>query len=197
MICHHNENDYHLQIPAPGIDRENIVTIAQEDMNIGVCFTTHWTALRLAAQKIVENRALAEEIAQDAYLKLNKIDIELEVKHPLAYCYQVVRNLAIDHKRRHQMERQIFTAEEDGHDVATTTGTPEQIAISRQNLCIVAKVLEALPERTRQAFELYRLGGFTQRAIGEQLGVSATMVNFMVRDASDALLGCRHLLALE
>ena len=31
--------------------------------------------------------------------------------------------------------------------------------------------------------ELHRLDGFTQRAIADELGVSTTLVNFMIRDA--------------
>lgn len=164
---------------------------------VSECFAEHWPALRSAAQKIVDNPAWAEEIAQDAYLKVCEVAPTLEVRHPLAYCYQAVRHLAIDHKRRRQMEGRLFTVEEDGLEVPTATGTPEQIAITRQNLSLVARALDSLPERTRQAFELYRLGGLTQRDIGERMGVSAALVNFMIREASNALLGCRHLLALE
>ncbi len=35
----------------------------------------------------------------------------------------------------------------------------------------------------------------TQRQIAAQLGCSATLVNFMIRDVVDALRGCRDLLA--
>lgn len=173
------------------------MSITEQCPSAGASFVAHWSALRSAAQKIVENRALAEEIAQDAYLKVCEAEIELEVRHPLAYCYQAVRNLAIDHKRRLKMESQLFTIEDDGAEVVADGGTPEQIAISRQNLLIVADALGRLPERTRHAFELYRISGMTQRDIGAQLGVSATLVNFMIREASDALLACRHLLSLD
>lgn len=177
--------------------RESNLSTTEERQGAGTCFVTHWSALRVAAQKIVENRALAEDIAQDAYLKVCDAEACLEIRHPLAYCYQVVRNLAIDHKRRHQMERHLFTVEDDGLDVPAASGTPEQIAISRQNLRVVSDTLSALPERTRHAFELYRISGLTQRDIGTKLGVSATLVNFMIREASNALLGCRHLLAAD
>ena len=55
--------------------------------------------------------------------------------------------------------------------------------MTRQDLRLVADALSTLPERTRRAFELHRLDGLTQRAIADELGVSITLVNFMIRDA--------------
>ena len=43
--------------------------------------------------------------------------------------------------------------------------------------------VRACPSVRAGAFELHRLDGLTQRAITEQLGVSITLVNFMIRDA--------------
>jgi DNA-directed RNA polymerase specialized sigma24 family protein len=42
---------------------------------------------------------------------------------------------------------------------------------------------------------LHRVDGHTQQEVAAMLGVSATLVNFMVRDAMKALAGCRDLLA--
>ncbi len=48
-----------------------------------------------------------------------------------------------------------------------------------------------MPERTRRAFEMYRIHGMKQKEIGEALGVSTTLVNYMLRDA---MLRCREVL---
>lgn len=154
--------------------------------------------LRQAAQKIVGTRDLAEDVVQEAYLKLMAtVEDPPSVRQPAAYCMQVVRHLAIDRQRRLSFESQVFAAEEDGLDVQAPTGTPERIAISRQNLRLVERALAVLPLRTRQAFELYRVAGHTQKEIAELLGVSVTLVNFMIRDAVEVLAGCRHALQRE
>lgn len=108
----------------------------------------------------------------------------------MAYLYQTVRNLSIDHHRRSQLESNIF-AEEEGTEVSAGTHTPERIAIARQSLRQIVATLDQLPERTRKVFELYHLSGHTQRDIATMLGVSTTLVNFMLRDASEALEQCR------
>ncbi|MFN3988503.1 MAG: RNA polymerase factor sigma-70 [Rhodocyclaceae bacterium] len=155
-------------------------------------FVAHRRQLHRAAMKVLGNRERAEDVVQDAYLKILDAGIVFEVRQPLAYVFQVVRNLAIDAHRRGALEMGLFVAEEQGAYESVSVDTPEARASSRQELQAVAHALSALPERTRRAFELYRFGGVTQRDIGMELGVSATLVNFMVRDALDC---CRAALA--
>lgn len=146
-------------------------------------FVAHRPQLQRAAFKVLGNTERAQDVVQDTYLKLSEAGHIFEVRQPLAYLFQIVRNLAIDAHRRAALEARVFAEEEDGMHVPATSGTPESLSVSRQDLRIVADALSALPERTRSAFELHRLGGLTQREIADQLGVSITLVNFMIRDA--------------
>lgn len=146
-------------------------------------FAEHRPQLLRAAFKVLGNMQWAQDVVQDSYLKLTEAGDMFELRQPLAYLFQIVRNLAIDAHRRSALESRVFVGEEDGIAIPASSGTPESLAVSRQDLRIVAEALATLPERTRNAFELHRLGGLTQREVGEQLGVSITLVNFMIRDA--------------
>jgi RNA polymerase sigma-70 factor (ECF subfamily) len=146
-------------------------------------FVANRPQLQRAAFKVLGNAEWAQDVVQDTYLKLSEASHMVEARQPLAYLFQIVRNLAIDAHRRAVLEARVFADEEDGLNVAASSGTPESLSVSRQDLRIVADALAGLPERTRDAFELHRLGGLTQREIAEQLGVSITLVNFMIRDA--------------
>lgn len=146
-------------------------------------FVEHRPQLQRAAFKILGNAEWAQDVVQDTYLKMIEAAHVFEARQPLAYLFQMVRNLAIDAHRRAAVEARVFVGEEDGMDVPASSGTPESVTVSRQDLRIVADALAELPERTRRAFELHRLGGLTQREIAEDLGVSITLVNFMIRDA--------------
>ncbi|MTV36739.1 RNA polymerase factor sigma-70 [Duganella radicis] len=146
-------------------------------------FVANQPQLLRAAFKVLGNTAWAQDVVQDSYLKVTEAGHAVEARQPLAYLFQIVRNLAIDAHRRAALEARVFADEEDGLQVPAPSGTPESLSVSRQDLRIVADALAALPERTRSAFELHRLGGLTQREIAEQLGVSITLVNFMIRDA--------------
>jgi RNA polymerase sigma-70 factor (ECF subfamily) len=153
-------------------------------------FLAYRTKLRQAALKILGSREQAEDVVQEVYLKIVEATSTFNVRQPVAYLYQTVRNLSIDHHRRAQLESHIFS-EEDGAEVSNGTHTPERIAMARQNLRRIVATLDLLPERTRTAFELYHLSGHTQRDIAAMLGVSTTLVNFMLRDAGQALEECR------
>jgi RNA polymerase sigma-70 factor (ECF subfamily) len=173
------------------------ITNHEPAAGLGGAFLAHRAKLQGLAHKITGRRELAEDVVQEAFLKLSDVSHGLAVQQPIGYCFQVVRNLAIDCRRRMMLEAGVFADAESGEHVAAPQGTPEQYAISRQNLVIVDEALGRLPSRTRQAFELYRMGGLTQRAIGERLGVSAATVNTMIRDAVQALARCRHVLEAE
>lgn len=154
-------------------------------------FVEHRERLRDAAKRIVGTRDLAEDVLQAAYLRITETSAHAVVQQPLSYCYQVVRHLAIDHCRRRTLEAQFFVSEPDGHTVSASNFSPEASAMGGQFLARIGETLERLPARTRQAFVLYRLDGLTQRDIAERLGVSATLVNFMIKDAVEALKECR------
>lgn len=155
-------------------------------------FVEHRGRLREVAQRIVGTRDLAEDVIQSAYLRIMDTPATMAIRQPMSYCLQIVRHLAIDYRRRMMFESRLFADETSGQSVPMARVSPEQTAISGQYLSIVEQALVQLPLRTRQAFKLYRLDGLTQREIARQLNVSPTLVNFMIRDAMDALQGCRQ-----
>jgi RNA polymerase sigma factor (sigma-70 family) len=166
-----------------------LAALKDPDLDLAGLFIANRAQLRHAAMKIIGTREQADDIVQDAYVKLLEMAAAFDIRQPLAYLFQLVRNLAIDRHRRGSFETRVFAGEEDGMHVASGAGTPEAVAINTQQLRLVAEALATLPERTRRAFELHRLGGKTQREVADQLGVSTTLVNFMVRDA---LTCCRN-----
>lgn len=159
-------------------------------------FVANRAQLRRVAQKIVHTTDLADEVLQDAYLKLADGACVREVSKPLGYCCQVVRNVAFDHHRHHSVEASCRTYCDDIELLSPPSyNAPDRVMRGRQALKAVDKVLNALPARTRLAFELNRLGGLTQREVAQRLGCSATLVNFMIRDADEVLEDCRHLIS--
>ncbi|MBB5020375.1 RNA polymerase sigma-70 factor (ECF subfamily) [Chitinivorax tropicus] len=143
--------------------------------------------------KLLGNAAQAEEVMQEAFLRLLDVAIGKQVDCLQAYCCQVVRNLSLDNMRRLQVEGQYRVYTDDGELPQTDGGeNPQRLLQQRQLLQAIDAAMETLPERTRRAFELYRIHGMTQRDIAKELSCSATLVNFMLRDVGQALAGCRE-----
>jgi len=161
---------------------------------LGEVFIANRAQLQRVAQKIVRTADLADEVLQDAYLKLADGAAVRDVRKPLGYCRQVVRNVAFDYHRHQSVEASYRTYCEDVELVSPPSNdAPERVLDGRQALAVIDRVLGALPARTRLAFELNRLSGMTQREIAARLGCSATLVNFMIKDADAALESCRYL----
>lgn len=168
-----------------------------EVKDLAQLFVAHRSQLRRAAVAIVEDAAAADDVVQDAYLKLIAADKAAVVAYPLGYCFQVVRNMARDHRRRTNLETHLLAVEEEGEHVPSSHGLPEQQAISRQNLSILDKALMVVPVRTRTTCEMYFGRGMTQRDISKALGVSVGLVNKMIGEATAVLMQCRPLLESE
>ena len=77
-------------------------------------FIAHRRQLRQVALKILGNVDRADDVVQDAYLKILEAETVFVVKQPLAYLHQVVRNLSIDRYRRGAFELGLFTNADDG-----------------------------------------------------------------------------------
>jgi RNA polymerase sigma-70 factor (ECF subfamily) len=141
------------------------------------------------AARITGCRSRAEDVVQDAFFRLQSAPpITSSIKAQLSYLFQIVRNLAIDHYRKQALEQKYSGPEEEGLNVVIQGASPETSHINFSTLEHIADALTELPSRTRYAFEMYRLHGVPQKDIARELGVSPTLVNFMIRDA---LVHCR------
>ena len=158
-------------------------------------FIANRAPLRRIAQRIVGSPEIADEVTQDAYVKLVTGGFDRAIEKPYCYCCQVVRNVARDYCRRQSAESIYRIHTSDGELPQVSGGCrPEQRLRERQVIDALGRVLDTLPAKTRHAFELYRLGGFTQRELAAEMGCSATLINFMIRDATLAIAGCREMM---
>lgn len=156
-------------------------------------FISRRSELRYIAMRVLGHADLVDDVLQDAYLKLIEGVCAREVLNPFGYCCQVVRNMALDYCRRRVVETGCITQTVDGDLPDISGGVLAEAGIDERRMLVrVEAKLRGLPERTRTVFELYRLQGHTQREIGKMLGVSATLVNFMIKDAMQALAACRE-----
>lgn len=159
---------------------------------LGEMFITRRRDLRAIAFSIVGRADVVDDVMQDAYVKLVACTCARDVLNPFAYCRKVVRNMALDYYRSRVVEASIVVPTPDGNlpeiagDRHADAGIDERRLLER-----IDAVLAALPARTRFVFEYYRLHGKTQREIGKIIGVSATLVNFMIKDVMQSLAACR------
>ncbi|MEE4450830.1 RNA polymerase sigma factor [Novosphingobium resinovorum] len=149
----------------------------------------HRAALVCYARPIVRDRAEAEDVVQEAFLRLAGSSdrsrdgaARAEVRNPLSYLYRIVRNIALDKVRRDRIERR----EEEAPQwwmLPPQAPSPEDEAARAQMIERIEHVLGEMEPRMRLALEMNRFEGFTLQEIAQRLGVSVATVHRLVRDA--------------
>lgn len=145
----------------------------------------HRAALVSYARPIVRDRFEAEDVVQEAFLRLAAADgnaARQNIRSPLSYLYRVVRNIALDKVRREKIERR----EEEVPQwwmLPTETASPEDEAARGQLIDRIEKVLRDMEPRMRLALEMNRFEGYTLQEIADRLSVSVATVHRLVREA--------------
>lgn len=127
----------------------------------------------------------AADITQDTFLRvLTSPPAEGTSTHnPAAYLYQVSRNLSIDHHRREKRQPQVDLTEDDFASIIDPNPSPETVVYHRQRLQLTEAALAELPARTREAFELHRLGELTIAEVAARVGLSPSRTWALIRSA--------------
>ncbi|WP_454915919.1 sigma-70 family RNA polymerase sigma factor [Xanthobacter sediminis] len=133
----------------------------------------------------------ADDLTQDTFVRvLASPPQETDLNYnPRAYLYQVSRNLSINHQRRESLLQTTDLSLEEVAQIADPSPSVETVVYSRQCLAQVESALAELPERTRRAFEMHRLGGKTITEVAQELELSTGRTWGLIREAY------RHLLA--
>lgn len=142
----------------------------------------HRSALVNYVRPLVGDRARAEDVVQDAYLRLTaNPDTGGHIRDRVAYLYRMVRNIALDGLRRDRLERR----EEETPQWWMLPGqgpSPEDAAAHGQLVARIDTVLAQMEPRMRLALELNRFEGYTLQEIAGRLSVSVPTVHRLVRD---------------
>ena len=128
----------------------------------------------------------AHEIAQDAFMRLHRLEHADDLDNARAYLFQVASNMATDQLRRRKLHAR-YLADEGARLQDETEhqdpGTPEDLVAARQQLGLVYRAIESLPLRCRQALMLHRVRGLSYAEIAREMGVSVSSVEKYILEA--------------
>ncbi len=129
--------------------------------------------------RIVRDKHLAEDLAQETYIRARKAMDAGTVEHIEAFLHQTARNLAIDYIRHRDMRNRFENpnlSEFERNDVAADTPSPEIQVIQRERLRLLEEALTKLSERARTTWILNRVHKWSHKQIADHLGVSSNTV---------------------
>ena len=158
-------------------------------------FRRYHGELCAVAEGVVGSRAAAEDVVQDVFLAVwagrERWQVTVSVQ---AYLRRAVRNMALRHASRAEVQRSRPLAETAGAGAAThgpalvdPSPSPDQQLEAAATADEVARITAALPPRVREVYGLSRGEGLTHREIAERLGISPKTVELHLTRALAAL----------
>jgi RNA polymerase sigma-70 factor (ECF subfamily) len=111
------------------------------------------------------------DIVQDSYLRIAKLDGVAHIRSGRAYFFTTARAVLLQRVRRDKIVRIDSLTEAEALKLYDDDPGPERHTTGRQELARVRALINALPVRCRQIFELRRIEGVPQREIAERLGI--------------------------
>ncbi|MGK6355741.1 RNA polymerase sigma factor [Sphingomonas sp. DT-207] len=163
------------------------------DMLSGDGLIPLFTELRQALSRFLQSRGAsadeAEDILQDVYIKLLD-ERSGPVAQPRAYLYKMANNHFLLHRRtagRRERREEKWVSAHGGSGEVDDQPSIETTLIAREQLAILQRLLDGLPERTRIIFRRFRIDGEPQRMIASELGISVSAVEKHLARAYEAI----------
>jgi len=137
--------------------------------------------------------AIAEDLAQELYVKLATRDPTVTAENPVALIYRIATNVMLDRARgdarsgaRDAAWRLVVHATIGGDDVAEEAPADEAAA-SRQRLRLLVEAVAELPQQQQRAFRLHKLEGRSHADTARVMGISVKSVEKHVSAALKTL----------
>lgn len=146
-------------------------------MDVPDAFREHYSALIRYALRFTGDPDAAEDVVQEAYVRLLEQEIPDDEVRP--WLFVVTANLARDGVRRRRRRERLL---ETRPPVAERPERPDRAVERSERMLAVRRALAELSERDRTLL-LMREEGFRYREIAEAVGVKPTSVGALVARA--------------
>jgi RNA polymerase sigma-19 factor, ECF subfamily len=160
----------------------------QQSVAASACEQYHAELHRFLMRRL-HSAQQAQDIAQEAYLRLLRVEHSELIRQPRAYLYRIALNLVTEFRLRARRDPVTYDSE-TLEELAEKTGEElsdegERVADAEQ----IELLLAQLPPLYRAIFVLRKRDGLSYPEIAQQLGVSVhTVKKYLAR----AVAKCRH-----
>ncbi len=148
-------------------------------------FRAHNRALIAFLSTKVDTVADAHEIAQEAYVRMLRLERRDEIGFLRAYLFRIAANLAVDHQRAQSLRRQqqVQAHTEDLFSGWLTPPSVEHEAVASERMRRIRSALRNLPAATSRAFVMRIVEGREFPDIAASMGIAERTVRYHVTRA--------------
>jgi RNA polymerase sigma factor (sigma-70 family) len=158
---------------------------------LGAFYTEHRSELVAHASRILKDSARAEEVIQDALIKVMLAAPELEsTDHALGYMHRTIENLCIDIFRIEGRRPNLVVLDDASAELEYTwvdTKDHADVIAAADDAAIVRQALAMLSPAERAALVMWEMEGRSTKEIAAELGIKESAVRHTVSRARASL----------
>jgi len=143
------------------------------------------------ARRLLGDLGAAEDVVQDAFMKLHSQFHQ--VRTPQPWLYRTVHNLAVDHQRRASrivlVDDRATDADAPANDLADSQPMPDEQIARWEGIGLVRLVLATLDSRSRELIDLRFNEDLSYKEIAERTGLTVGNVGYILHHALKAMAG--------
>jgi RNA polymerase sigma-70 factor (ECF subfamily) len=129
--------------------------------------------LKRGAQK-----ATAEDLTQNVFIRLAKRAAGGEIENAQAYLMQTASSVWKDHLKKRQRQYHSDHREyEESYENIPVGFSPKRVLEGREAVKRIVELLDILPKRSREVFILRRIEGMSRKEVAESLSISLSAVD--------------------
>jgi RNA polymerase sigma-70 factor (ECF subfamily) len=159
-----------------------VPSISIHHHQIALLFQNHQQAITAYLQHKVQCPDAAEDLSQEAYLRLLRKDALQHNDNLTGYLFKIAERLAIDFLRQHNRR-----SVELDEALECPNLQPEALLILREQCRLLLQAIASLPKQTRCVFLLRKIDELSYADIAQKLGISEKTVQ---RHLVKAMLHC-------
>ena len=135
--------------------------------------------VRYLARKVPNNED-ANDLAQEALLRMHKTQQSRQLENARAFLYKTANNLVVDQLRRAKVHDKYVSLEmlpeQSDEDNDKFAPSAERTVSAEEELDQIYKVVDQMPEKVRRAFLMHRGKDMSYAEIADDMNVSTSMV---------------------
>jgi RNA polymerase sigma-70 factor (ECF subfamily) len=130
-----------------------------------------------------------DDIIQESYAILAGLHSVDHINRPRIYFFEVAKSVILQSFRKSRVVAFSAVADFDALLIPDDSPSPEAVASGRQELGRLAKLIDELPLKCREAFVLRKVHGLSQREAAIAMGVSENTIEKHIGKALGSLSG--------
>ena len=144
-------------------------------------YAAHESALLAYAQSLVKQNETAQDIVQEAFMRLH-VDFE-NVRQPQAWLYRTVHNLAVNQLRAGRKIVPLVTEEANPIELCDAQPLPDEYLAKMEAIGQTRLSLDVLDARSRELIRLKFDEGLSYKEISERTSLSISNVGYLLHHA--------------